>query len=199
MFCYFQRGRVDSIQEFQSMVLNLENKERMQDKEIKRNGLAYKWFLIDATMSIIFMLETVLSYFSSMVESYFSSLLLMHGQIVSRGDLTGLGHINILLDLSFTRDYRILLCIIDIMEKMLGFWDVNSFFPLFIWGVLGLWPSCSRMLWPFADRLGLGGWYSINYSADDWRKKCRANSLKESLQPKFCPLIGLISAVHFHN
>jgi len=73
-----------------------------------------------------------------MVESYFSSLLLMHGQIVSRGDLTGLGHINILLDLSFTRDYRILLCIIDIMEKMLGFWDVNSFFPLFIWGVLGL-------------------------------------------------------------
>jgi len=45
----------------------------------------------------------------------------MHGQIVSRGDLTGLEHINILLDLSSTRDYRILLCIIGIMEKILGF------------------------------------------------------------------------------
>jgi len=62
----------------------------------------------------------------------------MHGQIVSRGDLTGLEHINILLDLSFTRDFRMLLCIISIMEKMLGFWDANSFFPLLMWRVLGL-------------------------------------------------------------
>jgi len=45
----------------------------------------------------------------------------MHGQIVSKEDLTRLGHINILLDLSFTRDYRMLLCIIDMMEKILGF------------------------------------------------------------------------------
>jgi len=56
----------------------------------------------------------------------------MHGQIVSRGDLTGLGHINILLDLSFTRDYRMLLYMIGMMEKMLGFWGANSFFPLLI-------------------------------------------------------------------
>jgi len=84
------------------------------------------------------MLEIVLSHLSSIVESYFSSLLLMHGQIVSRGDLTGLGHINILLDLSFTRDYRMLLCMIGMMEKMLGFWGANSFFPLLMWGVLGL-------------------------------------------------------------
>jgi len=41
MFCYFQRGRMDGIQESQSMELNLENERRMQDKEIKRNGLAY--------------------------------------------------------------------------------------------------------------------------------------------------------------
>jgi len=73
-----------------------------------------------------------------MVESYFSSLWLMHEQIVSRKDLTGLGHINILLDLSFTKDYRMLLYMIGIMEKMLGFWDANSFFPLLIWEVLGL-------------------------------------------------------------
>jgi len=61
----------------------------------------------------------------------------MHRQIVSRGDLTGLGHINILLDLSFTRDYRMLLCMIGMMEKMLGFWGANSFFSLLMWGVLG--------------------------------------------------------------
>jgi len=130
MFCYFQRGRMGGIQEFQSVVLNLENEGRMQDKEMERNGLAHRWCLIDATMPIVFMSEMVLSHLSSMVESSFSSLLLMHGQIVSRGDLTGLGHINILLDLSFTRNYRMLLYMIGMMEKMLGFWGANSFFPL---------------------------------------------------------------------
>jgi len=129
---------MDGIQEFQSVVLNLENERRIQDKEMERNGLAHRWFLIDATMSIIFISEMVLSHLSSMVESCFSSLLLMHRQIMSRGDLTGLGHINILLDLSFTRDYRILLYMIDMMEKMLGFWSTNSFFPLLMWEVLGL-------------------------------------------------------------
>jgi len=84
------------------------------------------------------MLEMVLSYLSFMVESCFSSLWLIHGQIVSRGDLTRLGYINILLDLSFTRDYRMLLCIIGMMKKILGFWDTNSFFSFLIWGVLGL-------------------------------------------------------------
>jgi len=39
---------------------------------------------------------------------------------VNRGNSTGLEHINILLDLSFTRDYRILLYMIGIMEKMIG-------------------------------------------------------------------------------
>ena len=123
----------------------------MQDKEIERNELVYRWFLIDATMLIVFMSEMVLSHLSSMVESYFSSLLLMHRQIVSKGDLTGLGHINILLDLSFTRDYKMLLCMIGMMKKILGFWGANSFFPLLIWEVLGLWPNYSRMLWPFAN------------------------------------------------
>jgi len=73
-----------------------------------------------------------------MVESYSSSLLLMHRQIVSRGDLTGLGHINILLDLSYIRNFRMLLCMIGIMEKILGLWNANLFFPLLMWGVLGL-------------------------------------------------------------
>jgi len=67
-----------------------------------------------------------------MVESCSSSLLLIHGQIVNRENLTGLGHINILLDLSSIRDYRILLCMIGMMEKMLGLWDANSFFLLLI-------------------------------------------------------------------
>ena len=111
---------MDGIQEFQSVVLNLENKRRMQGKEMERNMLAHRWCLIHATMPIIFMSEMVLSHLSSMVESCFSSLWLMHGQIVSRKNSTGLGHINILLDLSFTRDYRILLCMIGMMEKMLG-------------------------------------------------------------------------------
>jgi len=89
-------------------------------------------------MPIVFMLETVLSHLSSIVESSSSSLWLMHGQIVSRGDLTRLEHINILLDLSSTRDFRMLLYMIGMIEKMLGFWDTNSFFPLLMWGVLGL-------------------------------------------------------------
>ena len=97
---------------------------------MERNGLAYRWFLIDTTMPIVFMLEMVLSHLSSMVESCFSSLLLMYRQIVSREDLTGLGHINILSNLSFTRDYKMLLYMIGMMEKMLGFWGANSFFPL---------------------------------------------------------------------
>jgi len=138
MFCYFQRGRMGGIQEFQSVVLNLENKGRIQGKEMRRKGLAHRWCLIPATMPIIFMSEMVLSHLSSMVESCSSSLWLMHGQIVSRGNLTGLGHINILLDLSFTKDYRMLLYMIGMMEKMLGLWDVNSFFSLFMWEVLGL-------------------------------------------------------------
>jgi len=126
------------IQEFQSVVLNLENKGRMQGKEIERNGLAHRWYLTCATMPIIFMSEMVLSHLSSMVESSSSSLLLMYRQIVSRENSTRLGHINILLDLSSTKDHRILLYMIGMMEKMLGLWDTNSFFPLLMWGVLGL-------------------------------------------------------------
>jgi len=129
---------MDGIQEFQSVVLNLENEGRMQGKEIERNRLAYRWFLICTTMPIVFMSEMVLSHLSFMVESSSSSLLLMHGQIVSRENSTVLGHINILLDLSSIRDYRMMLCMIGMMEKMLGLWDANSFFSLLMWGVLGL-------------------------------------------------------------
>jgi len=120
------------------VVPNLENKGRIQDKEIERNELTHRWSLIDATIPIVFISEMVLSHLSSMVESCFSSLLLMHGQIVSRENSTGLGHINILLDLSFTRDYRMLLCMIGMMEKMLCLWDANSFFLLLMWRVLDL-------------------------------------------------------------
>ena len=105
---------------------------------MERNTLTHRWYLIHATMSIVFMSEMVLSYLSSMVESCSSSLWLMHRQIVSKGNSTGLEHINILLNLSFTRDFRILLCMIGMMEKILGLWDANSFFPLLMWRVLGL-------------------------------------------------------------
>jgi len=47
------------IQESQSVELNLENEGKMQDKEIEKNGLTYRWFLIDATMPIVFMSEIV--------------------------------------------------------------------------------------------------------------------------------------------
>jgi len=103
-----------------------------------RNELTHRWSLIDATMPIVFMSEMVLSYLSSMAESCSSSLWLMHGKIVSRGNSTGLGHINILLDLSSTRNYRMLLCMIGMMEKILGLWDANSFFSFLIWRVLDL-------------------------------------------------------------
>jgi len=138
MFCCFQRERMGGIQEFQSVGLNLENERKLQGKEMERNTLTHRWCLIHATMPIVFMSEMVLSHLSSIVESSFSSLLLMHGQIVSRENSTGLGHINILLDLSSTRDFRMLLCMIGMMEKILGLWDANSFFPLLMWGVLGL-------------------------------------------------------------
>ena len=46
MFCYFQRGRMDGIQEFQSIMLNLKNKRKMQGKEVGRNMLAHRWCLI---------------------------------------------------------------------------------------------------------------------------------------------------------
>jgi len=138
MFCCSQRERMGGIQEFQSVGLNLENKGKMQDKRMGRNRLTHRWCLIHATMPIVFMSEMVLSHLSSVVESSFSSLWLIHGQIVSKGNSTGLEHINILLDLSSTRDYRILLYIIGLMEKILGLWDANSFFPLLMWRVLGL-------------------------------------------------------------
>jgi len=121
---------MDGIQEFQSVVLNLENEGRMQGKEIERNRFTHRWFLTCATISIVFMSEMVLSHLSFMVENCSSSLLLIHRQIVSRENSTGLEHINILLDLSSTRGYRMLLYMIGMMEKMLGLWDTNSFFLL---------------------------------------------------------------------
>jgi len=54
---YFQRGRMNGIGEFQSVVLNLENERRMQGKEMERNRLAHKWFLTCATMPTIVMLK----------------------------------------------------------------------------------------------------------------------------------------------
>jgi len=89
-------------------------------------------------MPIVFMSDMVLSHPSSMVESYFSSLLLMHRQTMNRGNSTGLGHINILSDQNSIRDYRMLLCIMGMIEKMLDLWNTNLFFLLLIWGVLGL-------------------------------------------------------------
>jgi len=110
---------MDSIQKFQSVVLNLENKGKMQGKEMGRNMLTHRWCLIHTTMPIVFMSEMVLSHLSSMVESSSSSLLLMYRQIMNKENSTGLGHINILLDLSSIKDYRMLLYMIDMIEKML--------------------------------------------------------------------------------
>ena len=89
-------------------------------------------------MPIVYISEKVLNYLSSMIENCSSNLLLMHRQTMNRGNLTRLEYISILLDLSSTRDFRILLYMIDIMVKMLGLWDTNSFFSLLMWGVLDL-------------------------------------------------------------
>jgi len=51
---------------------------------------------------------------------------------VNRRNLTRLGHINIPFDLSSTRDYRILLYMIDIIKKILGLWVTNLFFLFLI-------------------------------------------------------------------
>ena len=57
---------------------------------------------------------------------------------MDRENLTGLEYINIPSNLSFTRDYRMLLYIIGMIEKILSLWNTNSFFFLLIWTVLGL-------------------------------------------------------------
>jgi len=119
MFCSFLRVKMASIQESLFMVLNLEREMKMQDREKERKGLAYSVCLIHAIMPIIYMLEKVLNYLSFMVESCFSNLLLMHGQTVNKENSTRLGHISTLSDQSSTRDYRMLLYIIDMMVKML--------------------------------------------------------------------------------
>jgi len=41
---------------------------------------------------------------------------------------TGLEYISTLSDLSFIKDFRILLYIINMMVKILGLWDANLFF-----------------------------------------------------------------------
>jgi len=110
----------------------------MEDREIERNRLAHGWSLIHIIMSITFMSEMVLSHPSFIVESYFSGLLLMHGQTINRENSTRLEHINIPSDQNFTREYKMLLCMIGIIEKILGLWDTNSFFLLLMWRVLGL-------------------------------------------------------------
>jgi len=79
-------------------------------------------------MHIVFTSKIVLSHLFFIVESYFSSLLLIYKQTVNRENSTGLEHINIPSDQNFTRDYRILLYIIGMIEKMLGLWNANSFF-----------------------------------------------------------------------
>jgi len=78
-------------------------------------------------MPIVFMSEMVLNYPFSMVESYSSSLLLIYGQIMNRKNSTGLGHISILSDLSSTRDYRMLLCmILQILSQTSSFFTITA-------------------------------------------------------------------------
>ena len=102
------------------------DKNMRQRKEKKR--LTHSMYLIHAIMPIVYMLGKVLSYLSFMVESCSSNLLLMHGQIISKENSTRLEHISTLLDLSFIKDFRMMLYIIDIIVKILDLWDANLFF-----------------------------------------------------------------------
>jgi len=119
-----------SIQESLFVVLNYEREIKIQDKEKERKELAHSVCLIYTIMSIVYMSGKVLNHLSSMVENCSSNLLLIHGQTINRENSTRLGHISILSDLSFTRDFRMLLYMIDMMVKMLGLWDTSSFFLL---------------------------------------------------------------------
>ena len=119
MFCSFLRVKMAGIQESLFMVLNLERKMKIQDREKEKKGLAHNVYLIYAIMPIVYMLEKVLNHLSFMVESCFSNFLLIYGQTVNKENSTGLGHISTLLDQSSTRDYRMLLYMIDMMMKML--------------------------------------------------------------------------------
>ena len=119
MFCSFLRVKMAGIQESLFVVLNLEREMKIQDREKERKGLAYSMYLIHAIMPIVYMLEKVLNHLSFMVGSCFSNLLLMHRQTVNKENSTGLGHISTLSDQSSTRDYRMLLYMIDMMVKML--------------------------------------------------------------------------------
>jgi len=119
MFCSFLRVKMAGIQESLFMVLNLEREMKMQDREKERKGLAHSVYLIYAIMPIIYILEKVLNHLSFMVGSCFSNLLLMHGQTMNKENSTGLGYISTLSDQSFTRDYRILMYMIDMIVKML--------------------------------------------------------------------------------
>ena len=107
------------IQEFLFVVLNLEREIKMQDREKERKELAHSVCLIHAIMPTVYILGKVLNHLSSMVESCFSNLLLMHGQTVNKENSTGLGHISTLSDQSSTKDYRMLLYMIDMIVKML--------------------------------------------------------------------------------
>ena len=130
MFCSFPRMKMGSIQESLFVVLNYEREIKIQDKEKERKELAHSVCLIYTIMSIVYMSEKVLNHLSSMVENCSSNLLLIHRQTINRENSTRLGHISILSDLSFTRDFRMLLYMIDMMVKMLGLWDTSSFFLL---------------------------------------------------------------------
>ena len=92
----------------------------MQDQKKRKKKLTHSVYLIYAIISIVYMLKKVLSYLSFIVESCFSNLLLIHRQIVSKENSTGLEYISILLDLSFIKDFKILLYMIDIIVKILG-------------------------------------------------------------------------------
>ena len=128
IFCSFPRVKMTGIQEFLFVELNLEREMKMQDKEKKKKEFTHSVYLIYAIMPIIYILGKILSHLSFMVKSCSSNLVLMHRQIVSKENSTRLVYISILLNLSFIKNFRILLYMIDMIVKMLDLWDTNSFF-----------------------------------------------------------------------
>ena len=69
-----------SIQGFPFVVLNSEKEVKIPDKEMGNKEPNHSVCLIHAIMPTVFTSEMVLSHPSSIVGSYSSSLLLMHGQ-----------------------------------------------------------------------------------------------------------------------
>jgi len=88
-------------------------------------------------MSIVFILEMVLSHLSSMVKSYFQQFVVDAWANCEHRKLNWARTYQHTLRSELYQGLQDTADMIGMMEKMLGLWDANLFFLLLMWGVLG--------------------------------------------------------------